>query len=218
MEAKERRRDDLLFRERKMQPTVHAFYSPLERQQDKSAVVTFGECHEALHLARAVRLGSLANAYDATPEDFVKEVALQLEHFVLSGGTKCSPDTFDYGAIHNLVQTITLFLKTVSDEVVIDAAADACTKTMEYIGKEDRARKEEVSGYPAFYLEQPFMMVFLRTEVIDAISSLCERIIQRADAPVVDSADGKPKPPKRKREEYEGDFGAGQLQSAAPAL
>ena len=44
---------------------------------------------------------------------------------------------------------------------------------------------------------------------IDAISSLCERIIERADAPVVDPVDDKRKAPKRNREEYEEQFCAG---------
>jgi len=216
-EDNERRCDRLLSLERSNSPLlVHGDESPLDRKPDLVASTLLNEGHEAaLRLARAVRLGCLSDAHDATPEDFVKEAAVQLE-MVLSGGTKREPDKNDYGAIHNLVQTITLFLRTVSDETVIATAADACVKAMTYIGKEDRARKEELSGDD---LEDPWVVKnYLRTEVIDAISLLCERIIQRADAPAVDSADGKVKAPKRKREEYEGEFGAGQLQSAAPAL
>eukprot|EP00966_Prymnesium_polylepis_P131549 3042729-Prymnesium_polylepis.1 len=201
-----------LSRARNMSPmsaSVHACQSPLDRKLPYRESDDYGlsdEGHKALHLARAVRLGCLADAYDAGPEDFVKEAALQLD-LLLSGGDddcKCYPPwTYnDFGHVHYYVQTLMLFLKMVSDESLIAATADACVKAMKYIG-------DYVNESKSLYEDSDAVVPFEETREIkafDTISSLCERIIMKADAPVVDPADGTRKPPKRNRAEYEGDF------------
>ena len=145
--------------------------------------------YKALRLARAVRHFCLADAYDATPEEFVKEAALQLE--LLLSDNRVGDGILGY--VHHCVATLTLFLKMVSSEALIAVAADACVKVVEYLGKVE---------YTCNDLDPESDM----KEEIDAISSLCERIIERADAPVVDPVDDKRKAPKRNREEYEEQF------------
>jgi hypothetical protein len=159
------------------------------------------EGYKALRLARAVRHFCLADAYDATPEEFVKEAALQLELLLsdMDNGVDWGSIHSSWGSwsisgyVHHCVATLTLFLKMVSSEALIAVAADACVKVVEYLGKVE---------YTCNDLDPESDM----KEEIDAISSLCERIIERADAPVVDPVDDKRKAPKRNREEYEEQF------------
>jgi len=190
-----------LTRARAMNPRmVSANQSPHERQQylhqyRKDDDQLSDDGGKALRLARAVRHGCLADAYDAAPEELVKEAAIQLD-LVLSGD---SPDAFDYAYIHNLVQTITLFLTMDSAEAVI-AAADACVKTMGYIGNENTALREAwecEDDSPQPYNESK------EKKAIDAIESLCERILEKTEA--LDAASGK-----RNRAAYEKDFDPGE--------
>ena len=158
--------------------------------------------YKALRLARAVRHFCLADAYDATPEEFVKEAALQLELLLsdnrVGGGIS--------GYVHHCVATLTLFLKMVSSEALIAVAADACVKVVEYLGKVEYTLSDMYPHDNEYSV--PFDEFDVKKEY-DAISSLCERIIERADAPVVDPVDDKRKAPKRNREEYEEQFCAG---------
>ena len=103
-------------------------------------------------------------------------------------GSKCDTEAFAYGFIHNLIQTITLFLQWTDSAEAVIAAADACVKTMGYIGKE----KKEHEGRRSYSTSA-------KKKAIDAIESLCERIIGKAHAP--DAACGK-----RNRAAYEKDF------------
>eukprot|EP00966_Prymnesium_polylepis_P040083 930604-Prymnesium_polylepis.1 len=83
-------------------------------------------------------------------------------------------DTFDYGAHSQLPPDHrTLFLKTASTEPMT-VAADACVKALEDIGKEDKELKE--TRWRSY-------MYSTERKAIEAISSLCERIIKQADAP-----------------------------------
>jgi hypothetical protein len=136
------------------------------------------------------------------PEEFVKEAALQLELLLsdnrVGGGIS--------GYVHHCVATLTLFLKMVSSEALIAVAADACVKVVEYLGKVEYTLSDMYPHDNEYSV--PFDEFDVKKEY-DAISSLCERIIERADAPVVDPVDGKRKAPKRNRVEYEEQFCAG---------
>ena len=132
----------------------------------------------------------------------MKEAALQLELLLSDNGV----DWEISGYVHHCVATLTLFLKMVSSEALIAVAADACVKVVEYLGKVEYTLSDMYPHDNEYSV--PFDEFDVKKEY-DAISSLCERIIERADTPVVDPVDGKRKAPKRNRVEYEEQFCAG---------
>ena len=192
--------DEVLERERTEHPhMIAANKSPLQRQQHgalRNQEMFSEEERKKLRLANSVRLGCITDAHDSSPDEIVKEAAIQLK--LLLGKRDWPLRTSQYGYIHYYVNTIAFFMKI--DSTADVEAEEACFKTMEYIGpvwEELKAMK-----LPPFNLAEEFNTFLQKDkewEAVEGITERCEEIMRLAHAEGTLCR-------KRNRDAYEKDF------------